>query len=151
MNDSEAFWALSAPSTCIEWQGSFKNDGYGSVNWEGKSTTAHRVAYILTNGPIPAGLQVRHTCDNRKCCNPEHLILGTARDNGADRRERPKMWPWGAKGSAHGQAKLTEAQVVEIRQRYAQGEYQNALGRAFGVSQKAIFDIVHRETWTHVA
>lgn len=150
MDDPVEFWKRTARSECIEWQGPLKDDRYGAVSWEGRATTAHRVAYALAKGPIPTGLQVRHTCDNRKCCNPDHLILGTIRENMADKRERPKKWPWGAKGEASGKAKLTNEQVLEIRRRYTAGETAKALSVAFGMSHSATQNITSRKTWTHL-
>lgn len=144
------FWDRTAPSTCIEWQGPLKQDGYGAVSWEGQATTAHRVAYTLAKGLIPDGLQVRHTCDNRRCCNPDHLILGTQRENMADRRERPKKWGWGAKGEASGKAKLTNEQVIDIRLRYAMGETAKAIAKDIGMSHSAVQNITSRRTWTHI-
>lgn len=143
-------WERTLPSDCIEWQGPFKEDGYGAISWEGRSTTPHRVVYILAHGPIPKGMQVRHTCDNRKCVNLEHLLLGTQRENMQDRIDRPKKWGWGAKGEASGKAKLTDEQVLEIRRRYALGETAKSLAVEFGMSHSATQMITSRRTWRHI-
>lgn len=84
---------ISANSTvtlsgCREWQKALNNDGYGLIRNGAKIVSAHRLAYELANGPIPAGLLVRHTCDNRKCVNPDHLLVGTNQDNTRDMLER---------------------------------------------------------------
>lgn len=80
--------AVETPAGCWEWQGTVNNLGYGMVSFQkapGKenrtSTTAHRKFYELTVGAIPAGLQVNHRCDNRRCINPDHMMLGTQTDN----------------------------------------------------------------------
>ncbi|WP_116364397.1 HNH endonuclease signature motif containing protein [Parahaliea mediterranea] len=71
-------------TSCIWWIGSNHSTGYGGVWLNGKVRGAHRVVYELEHGPIPDGFVVRHKCDNRKCINPDHLELGTHRDNAND-------------------------------------------------------------------
>lgn len=80
------FWTrmLLARSGCMEWQGPRTELGYGRARFDGAPSKAHRVAWILTNGPIPAGLAVCHRCDNPPCCNTSHLFLGTIKDNTRD-------------------------------------------------------------------
>lgn len=81
----ERFWnRVAIRSGCWEWLGPRNKAGYGSLQWLNESTNSHRVAYKLANGEIPAGLYVRHKCDNPPCCNPTHLFLGTCSDNAQD-------------------------------------------------------------------
>ena len=75
------------PSGCWFWKTKTVKH-YGSVWFNGKTTGAHKVAWIITNGPVPDGMQVLHTCDNPPCCNPAHLFLGTNADNAADRHAK---------------------------------------------------------------
>jgi len=83
----EKFWAsldIRGNEDCWEWQRGRDDGGYGCVCYSGKRYGAHRLAWELTNGPIPEGLLVCHSCDNPPCCNPKHLFLGTHGDNMQD-------------------------------------------------------------------
>lgn len=90
------FWAkvdVQEEAECWEWQGAINSQGYGSFNIGSRSHQAHRIAWTLENGPPPSShgkvaVVVRHRCDNRKCCNPSHLELGSQFQNVQDRNER---------------------------------------------------------------
>jgi hypothetical protein len=102
--------ALNVVGDCWEWPGGTHNSGYGMLVIGGKQLRAHRVIYESEVGPIHAGMIVCHKCDNRKCCRPDHLFLGTHSDNAADRNAKGRQ----ARGERHGRAKLTDAQVIAI-------------------------------------
>ena len=130
---------------CWEWIAYKDGGGYGIIKIDGKKQKAHRVAYRLYVGEIPDGMCVCHRCDNPGCVNPGHLFLGTMADNMRDcenkgRRVHPS-------GEKNGRAKLTEAQVVEIRVRYSEGDTQSELAKEFGVTQTAISHIVYGRNW----
>jgi hypothetical protein len=155
---AESFWARVSNSKeqyegCWEWSGSCNTTGYGTVSWRGRVYTAHRVAAWLSGmvenpkAPTDTSLKayVLHKCDNRKCCNPNHLFLGNFSDNQLDaykkyRRSQPK-------GSKHANAKLTHEQANIIRNLYKSGMTQIKLAEKFKVSQRAISLIVRRETY----
>jgi hypothetical protein len=130
------FWSkvrVGLPEDCWEWLANENDNGYGRVTQDGQNLRAHRVAYEIANGPVPDGLIVLHKCDNRKCCNPAHLMAGTHADNFADMvakgRER-----W-SKGSQHPKAKLTPDDVAQIR---ASNDNNAILAERFGVSKSSI-------------
>jgi hypothetical protein len=178
---AERFWPKvdqsGRPDACWPWLRGRSKQGYGKFRLGGRGSQtvgAHRVAWELTHGPIPDGLWVCHRCDNPPCCNPGHLFLGTPTDNTADAFAKGRMRsPFeltpperrarglrsGAhthperivRGEAQGAAKLTEPQVVEIRERYAAGGLRQVdLAAEFGVSQTLISKVVRREAWTHL-
>jgi DNA-binding XRE family transcriptional regulator len=146
----DRFWEYvdaSNPSGCWPWIGKSKGSGgYGRTSILHVAYPSHRVAYELTNGPIPDGLIVRHTCDNPPCVNPAHLILGSHKDNARDAIERGRR-PRGSQASC---VKLTEGQVREIRELRSQGLSQYELARRFGVHRSTIKDIDSRRSWAHL-
>lgn len=129
---------------CWEWSAALFPTGYGAIRIAGKLHYAHRIAYELAYGDISNGLLVLHHCDNPPCCNSSHLFLGTNQDNIDDmvrKRRQPKV-----NGELNGRHKLSDAQVSEIRSRYAWfgigGENSSQLSKEFGVDPKHIRDIV---------
>lgn len=152
----ESFWSrvnILGEEECWEWQGSCNNTGYGSVSWNGKVYTAHRIAAwlsgLVVSPSVPSSARipthVLHSCDNRKCCNPNHFFLGTFVDNLQDAyNKKRKQQP---KGQNHANAKLTNRQAAKIRKRYASEEVQTTLAKEYGVSQRVISLIVRGETY----
>lgn len=86
-----AGYRVSEESGCWEWRGHTYSNGYGAIKVFGRMLTAHRYSYELHKGPIPYGLQVLHSCDNKRCINPDHLRLGTHQENMIEASERGRM------------------------------------------------------------
>ncbi len=141
------------PNTgCWEWQGRVNQYGYGLLDIPGsggKQIGAHRAAWIASHGEIPAGLVVCHACDNRKCCNPDHLMLGTIAANNMDMVAKGRHRV--LRGDAAPGSRLTDEQVRDIRARFtkhdpARGQRSNAhdLANEYGVSVSHIRSLVSR-------
>ncbi len=108
---------------------------------------AHRAVWELFNGPVPEGLIVRHKCDNPRCCNPDHLELGTQKDNVQDCRDRGRM----TVGEKHPGSVLTEEQVRELKRRLQDGQTKLSLSKEFGVSRAHILNIARGRKWRHLS
>lgn len=149
---------LNPQSGCIEWQGYVRRAakgnayGYGELGYKGKKVSAHVLAYELVYGPVPKDptlerkLCVCHKCDNRVCCNVDHLFVGTIQDNMADRESKGR----GIIGERVARAVLTEHQVVEIKKLMSEGQDTDSLAAAYGVGRNAIRSIRVGRTWRHV-
>lgn len=143
------FWTrVTKTGECWLWTGRTHN-GYGMV----ANRRAHRVAWELTHGPIPDGLDVLHQCDNPPCVRPDHLRIGTHADNMREASERRRFPNGAAWRLAHAGAnvKVTEDDVRAIRARYAAGDItQKDLGLEYGLSQSGISGILSRSKWSDV-
>lgn len=122
--------------------------GYGMIRWgENKNARAHRISWEINKGPIPVGLYVCHRCDNRICVNPDHLFVGTAKDNADDCISKGRN----SRGRMIYTAVLFPEQVLEIRRRYsAKLNSQRELAREYGVTRGNIKMILRRITWKHI-
>lgn len=148
MIDESEFWARTKDAgDCIEWVGARSSDGYGCVKWDGRVRGTHRVAYQLAVGNIPHGLCVCHSCDNPACVNPDHLFLGSHKDNMADRNRKGRA----SGGRTKSMAKLTPAIASEIRRMCAAGMLQKDCAALFGIHKGTVNDLVLRKTWADVA
>lgn len=146
LSDSEHeayFWgrAKKRPNGCWEWP--TKIQCYGLITRKGKQYGTHCYSWVLMKGPIPKGMCVLHTCDNRRCINPNHLFLGTKGDNNRDAFSKTRHYF----GTRHWKVKLTPVDVRAIRRRHKRGESQEKIGKTYGVSQAHISKVVRAVAW----
>lgn len=144
------------PSGCIEWQASVNEDGYGTLFVRPRHWKAHRLAWVLANGPVPAGRELMHSCDNPRCVNVAHLSPGTHSENMRDayargRKKVPGTFLKAAsrckEGSLNPKARLSAEDVAAIR---ASSDPINDLAARFGVTPQNVRLILARKTWGHV-
>ena len=133
---------------CWEWEGAVGSNGYGEIRIKngrsgGKRVSAHRAAYEAFIGAIPDGLSVLHTCDNRACVNPAHLFLGSPADNSRDMVDKGRS----ARGERQAGARLSKAQVVEIKQSKAPLKH---FAEKFGVHIGTVSKVRTGHNWAWV-
>lgn len=145
-----------AASGCHEFAGCKLSNGYGKIGRNGKTWLAHRLAWSMLEGPIPEGLCVLHSCDNRCCINVNHLFLGTRADNMQDMIAKGRARftgftspnycrPTPKQGERNGRAKLTIEQVQQIRQ--CQGEIARDIAPRFNISMATVQRILSGNGW----
>jgi hypothetical protein len=136
------------PSGCWHWKTINTNGRANGFMFEGRIIGAYVASYILHKGPV-GSLWVCHTCDNGLCVNPDHLFLGAPVENTQDMIEKGRQVI--KRGEARGRvAKLTEAQVREIKTAILSGTRLARLAEEYGVSRCTISDINLGKTWSHV-
>lgn len=148
---AERFWEkvdVGSPSECWEWTAAKDDCGYGSIGQTQtrKIIRSHRVSYELNRGAIPEGQEVRHTCHNPGCVNPNHLIVGTHQENMIDM----------AKANRAGSSKLSFKQVAAIREMRKRHSYGRSgitvwLGKWFGISQQQVSRICNGNNRRHTS
>ena len=138
---------------CLEFSGARLKKGYGIfVIGSRKDATrshklAHRVAYFIAYGPIPDGMFVCHKCDNPSCCNPDHLFLGTPKDNMMDMLNKGRNVTISLKGEKNPNAKFSNKDVTEI----ANGSlsFREAKSR-YGISKSHFYRLRNGDAWKHI-
>lgn len=146
---SDRLWEKISPeptSGCWLWLGRIDTQGYGQMSVSNRQTLVHRISWELKNGPVPAGLLVCHKCDVRTCVNPDHLFVGTVKDNALDmiKKGRARRYP---KGDEHSQAKLSSADVYAIR---ATPGSLRKIAKQYGVHMHTILQIRTGKSWKHL-
>ena len=141
------FWnKVLKTRTCWIWQGERHRQGYGRLRHDGKRLLAHRMSWFLIYGEWPTQ-DLLHSCDNPPCVNPEHLSEGTMKDNIQD-SIRKGRFKFTEKGEKHPNAKLTNGQAQEIRERYSKEKItQKNLAGIYGVAIETVNDIVRERSY----
>jgi hypothetical protein len=137
---------LNLVSGCWEWQHGTLAVKYGGMKILGKSKYVHRLAYEEFVMPIPKGMFVCHLCDNPICCNPDHLFLGTNKDNMDDKVAKGRQ----QRGSKQVLSKLKENDVVKIVEMLMSGLSQTSVAAVFGISKSVVSSISTGRAWRHV-
>lgn len=137
---------VKGENECWEWKGCKFPNGYGNIRYKKKCALTHRVIYELTYGNIPENLLVCHRCDNPSCCNPNHLFLGTCKDNLDDMR-RKKRWKCSSRrNELNSHCKLTNIQVLEIKRLYETKLYSyKKLSKIYNVTYGHIGKIINNK------
>lgn len=147
MSWQDRFWRFVDKSfECWTWKGANVR-GYGQLGVNGVNRSATRLSWEMANGPIPSGMFVCHHCDNPACVRPDHLFVGTPKQNTQDAVRKGRL----ARGSSISHSRLTAEQVVAIRALVDSGITQTECARRYGVSIAAVNYIYRRVTWRHVA
>ena len=141
-------WQIDKASGCWNWTAALAGKGYGQMKLpkQRKQGYAHRLSYMIHKGEIPNGKYVCHTCDNPKCVNPDHLFLGTSKDNQQDMKSKGRHL-YGERNTEH---KLTEDAVRKIKQLVSDGISQSKIADMFGIQQMTVSRIKRGQRWSHV-
>lgn len=131
---------------CWEWNGAKNEQGYGKLGIDYKVYSAHRVSYELHYKKIPNNVFVCHKCDNPSCCNPKHLFLGTHKQNMFDRNSKNRQ----LKGIQMPLAKLSEEDVIEIKNLLLSGMKQKDIAQKYNIHSSIISEIKNNKTWKHI-
>jgi hypothetical protein len=145
------FTKVNKTDTCWNWTAACKHNGYGQfMLHEGINRRAHRISWMIHNGSIKDDLMVLHKCDNRKCVNPEHLFLGTAKDNTTDMMNKNRYWKNpGYKAENNVTSKLTWKNVEYIRSVYVKRKSPTLteLALQFNVKPSTVQRIIVNKNW----
>jgi hypothetical protein len=125
---------IDSDTGCWNWKGKPRKNGYCRTHFMRVCEYVHRMSYLTFVGTIPEGMDVRHKCDNRRCCNPDHLLIGTRLQNMQDAVSRNRQ----ARGLSLPQTKLTADDIVVIMNRVLTGEPYKNIAQDFNVTPQLI-------------
>lgn len=137
---------------CWIWTKNTYKYGYGRLSiGKSKQIRAHRYMYEKTYGVIPNGMNVLHSCDNPRCIKPEHLFLGTQKDNVTDMMKKRRGGYKSFKGEEHSNSKLKDTDIIKIKEMWSSGLFlQREIAKELGISQQVISKIVNGIAWKHL-
>jgi hypothetical protein len=149
---ADRFWQkvilVDDSHSCWEWQGYRQKRGYGIIGEMKRQILTHRCSWALTYGPVPDGKMVLHHCDNPPCVRPNHLFLGSQKDNSDDMIAKGRNRQPRGENSAH--AVLTEDDVRSIRAWVVSGAKMAEVATLYGVSLGCICHIIAGRSWRHI-
>ena len=144
--DIERFWnKVNKTGNCWLWKASRHGNGYGKFSLQDRACMAHRISWFLNQGEIPNGLLVLHKCDVRHCVKPDHLFLGTQKENILDAHRKKRMK--NLRGENHPFAKLKNKQAEEIRSLYRTGFRQKEIADRLNLGKHVITSVVNYKTY----
>ncbi len=147
----ERFWPRVEKSDyCWLWMGPRQLSGHGLIGKGGRSGGmfgAHRVSWMLANGPIPSGMCVCHSCDNPPCVNPAHLFLGTQADNLADMRRKNRHGKFNHRSAMEKVSVLSMESASAIRSLGSEGVPSAEIARIYGISQAHARRVIIGKSW----
>lgn len=148
-NDILRFWSkVKKTKYCWEWQASTDTSNYGLFRFKGKLQKAHRFSYFLHFG-VSNELCVLHKCDNTLCVNPDHLFLGTRKENNEDRDRKNRHIKF--LGSGHPCAKLTDSDIIAIRREHDLGSSnKKEMAVKYKINYAHLCRIIRRASWKHL-
>jgi len=144
VKDFHSLYSVS-DNGCWEWTGLIMTCGYGRTTLNGNHIKAHRLSYTLFNGKIPEGMFVCHKCDNRRCINPDHLFVGTAKDNNADMISKKRNVVLSGEDVVN--SKLKENDVIEI---FLSKLDHREIALKYGITRENVGAIKRKKTWKKV-
>lgn len=141
-------WQKDSVSECWVWTGGRASKGYGEIKipHTRKQIPAHRLSYFIHKGPIPRGKCVLHRCDNPSCVNPDHLFVGTKKDNALDMVSKMRHC-YGERQGAH---KLSEKDVIAMHEMMKLGVKQKSIAEKFEIGEMQVSRIKRGLRWKHI-
>jgi len=138
---TERFWGyvdVKTEDECWEWTGTKTAANYGLIWWNDGLQYAHRLSLEMDGRPVPERWHACHTCDNPPCVNPNHLFVGTPKDNAQDKVAKGRH----VFGENHPNAKLSDTDVLEIRKLVSEGMFQSDISRKYGLNISYVSELV---------
>ena len=141
---------IKRKTDCWQWQKGKDKDGYALITYKGKTVRVTRLIKSLYDGEFPKEMFCCHTCDNPSCINPDHIFIGSAKENSRDREKKHRGRTQNQLGEKNHAAILTENVVLEIRKLHQEGMKECDIVRKFKLNQGTVSKILLRKRWKHI-